>query len=142
MNKQISIGRTANNGLVLADSEVSGRHVVVKWNSLDRCWQVSDEGSLNGTLLNSEPISVPGRQKGQRYRLSSDDILQLGSYTKIKVSTFPRDLLDPQAQRHGSLPVGSMPRSLTMPKQRIPSFTLLPSPKASGQQGQCAAACS
>eukprot|EP00887_Chlorella_sp_A99_P008144 scaffold12.g8144.t1 len=56
--------------------------------------------------------------------------LELGSYTKIKVSTFPRDLLDPLAQRHGSLPVGSMPRSLTMPKHRIPSFTLLPSPKA------------
>lgn len=29
---------------------------------------------------------------------------QLGTYTKIKVSTFPRDLLDPMAQRHGSLP--------------------------------------
>ena len=93
---------------------------------------------------------------------------QLGTHTKIRISTFPRDLLDPMQQRHGSLPgarrapppqailaapacapphgtappvhmrgtspllaaVGSMPKSLTMPKHRIPSFTSLLSPKA------------
>lgn len=31
-------------------------------------------------------------------------LLQLGSYTKLKVSTFPRDLLDPLQSRCGSLP--------------------------------------
>ena len=31
-------------------------------------------------------------------------LLQLGSFTKIKVSTFPRDLLDPMQSRCGSLP--------------------------------------
>ena len=30
--------------------------------------------------------------------------LQLGSFTKVKVSTFPRDLLDPMQSRCGSLP--------------------------------------
>lgn len=34
-----------------------------------------------------------------------------------------------------------MPRSLTMPKQRIPSFTLLPSPKACCQQTQLLSIC-
>jgi hypothetical protein len=40
--------------------------------------QVADLGSLNGTLLNGEPISVAGRKRGRDYRLSTDDILQVG----------------------------------------------------------------
>lgn len=126
--------------------------------------------------------------------------LQLGSFTKIKVSTFPRDLLDPMQSRCGSLPgearlryqqagswraplrsmlpgrrsparclregvsmpqppaatlwspllltplpcscpaVGSMPKSLTMPKHRIPSFSSLLSPKVCVSLGQPPAA--
>jgi pSer/pThr/pTyr-binding forkhead associated (FHA) protein len=85
-----------------------------------------DLGSLNGTLLNGEPISVAGRTRGHAYRLSSDDILQLGSHTKVKVSTFPRDLLQPS---FGSLLATTVPRSLVMPKARIPSFNSLLSPK-------------
>ena len=38
--------------------------------------QVADLGSLNGTLLNGEPISQ-ARRRGRDYRLSSDDILQV-----------------------------------------------------------------
>ncbi|KAL4432531.1 hypothetical protein ABPG77_000468 [Micractinium sp. CCAP 211/92] len=130
---EIIIGRNQDVTMQLNDGEVSGQHAAVRWSSVDKCWKVADLGSLNGTLLNGEPISVAGRKRGRDYRLSSDDILQaggrLGSYTKLKVSTFPRDLLDPLQSRCGSLPVGSMPRSLTMPKHRIPSFTSLLSPK-------------
>lgn len=139
--------------------------------------QVADLGSLNGTLLNGEPISVAGRKRGSDYRLSSDDILQvggvgevragvgllvrrahaghtqgrrppsnhvpatitstvqpwkattnpcpvplhpppqLGSFTKIKVSTFPRDLLDPLQSRCGSLPGQCATRA---PRLRLP----------------------
>ena len=39
--------------------------------------QVADLGSLNGTLLNGEAISVAGRKRGRDYRLSTDDILQV-----------------------------------------------------------------
>lgn len=39
-------------------------------------------------------------------------------------------MLDP-SDRHGSLPVGSLPKSLSVPKHRIPSFTSLLSPKVS-----------
>lgn len=126
---EIIIGRNQGVTMQLNDGEVSGQHASVRWSSVEKCWKVADLGSLNGTLLNGEPISVAGRKRGRDYRLSSDDILQLGSYTKLKVSTFPRDLLDPLQSRCGSLPVGSMPRSLTMPKHRIPSFTSLLSPK-------------
>lgn len=126
---EIVIGRNQGCSLQLNDGEISGQHAAVRWSSVEKCWKVADLGSLNGTLLNGEPISVSGRKRGRDYRLSTDDILQLGSFTKIKVSTFPRDLLDPLQSRCGSLPIGSMPRSLTMPKHRIPSFSSLLSPK-------------
>ena len=30
---------------MLNDAEVSGRHAVVKWNGLDKCWQVGGGGN-------------------------------------------------------------------------------------------------
>ena len=47
--------------------------------------QVADAGSLNGTLLNGTRISIAGRRRGAAYRLNSDDLLQLGTSTAIKV---------------------------------------------------------
>lgn len=47
--------------------------------------QVADAGSLNGTMLNGTRISVPGRKRSAAYRLNSDDLLQLGTATAIKV---------------------------------------------------------
>ena len=46
--------------------------------------QVMDVGSLNGTTLNGRTISTNNRRRGREHRLSSDDLLQLGSYTKIR----------------------------------------------------------
>ena len=48
--------------------------------------QVADAGSLNGTLLNGTRISIAGRRRGAAYRLNSDDLLQLGTSTAIKVT--------------------------------------------------------
>ncbi|GAB4823105.1 hypothetical protein N2152v2_010151 [Parachlorella kessleri] len=124
---EVVLGRNPGCTMQLNDAEVSSRHLMIHWNTSDKCWQVADLGSLNGTLLNGEPISQ-ARKRGRDYRLSSDDILQLGTYTKVKVSTFPREMLDP-SDRHGSLPIGSLPKSLSVPKHRIPSFTSLLSPK-------------
>lgn len=50
-----------------------------------QCCQVADAGSLNGTLLNGTRISAAGRRRGAAYRLNSDDLLQLGTSTAIKV---------------------------------------------------------
>ena len=41
-------------------------------------------GSLNGTTLNGRTISTNNRRRGREHRLSSDDLLQLGSCTKIR----------------------------------------------------------
>ena len=46
--------------------------------------QVTDVGSLNGTTLNGHTISTNNRRRGREHRLSSDDLLQLGSYTKLR----------------------------------------------------------
>jgi hypothetical protein len=75
---QIIIGRNAGATMQLADGEVSGQHAAVRWSSVDKCWKVADLGSLNGTLLNGDPIGVAGRKRGRDYRLSTDDILQVG----------------------------------------------------------------
>lgn len=149
---EVTIGRLSNNILTIDDSEVSGHHLSIRWSTAQRCWQVADLGSLNGTRLNGELISVastsipqittggggtsssiptPSRRRGEDVSLSSDDILQLGSYTQIKVSMFPRDLLNPNhilgSLPNSCLPNSSLPRSLTLltAKHRIPSFTSL-----------------
>lgn len=54
--------------------------------------QVVDMGSLNGTMLNDRIISTSNRREGRAVRLSSDDILQLGSRTKVKVTCTPHRL--------------------------------------------------
>jgi hypothetical protein len=126
------VGRAPDCALVLPDGEVSGRHLEVAWSAAARCWQVADLGSLNGTRLNGDPVGGGARLRGRDYRLSTDDVLQLGAVSRLKVSVFPRELLPENrssGERCGSLPAGSLPRSLTMPKHRIPSFTSLLSPK-------------
>ena len=140
----ITIGRapahTSNNAVVIPnDGEVSGRHAQISWSSMQRCWQLTDIGSLNGTLLNNEPITA-----GEHYRLCTDDIVQLGTSTKLKVSVFPREMLpENQPERSLSLSMGpgsSLPRSLTMPKHRIPSFSSLLTPKINSPSKQAVVA--
>ena len=82
---QVRIGRLPGNALMVEDKEVSGSHLVVRWDSAVGAWLAADAGSLNGTALNGQRISVGGRHPGQGHRLNSDDIIQLGSSTCIKV---------------------------------------------------------
>ena len=60
--------------------------------NLHACMQVVDAGSLNGTMLNGRIISTSNRREGRAVRLSSDDILQLGSRTTLKVTCVPHQL--------------------------------------------------
>ena len=82
----LTLGRVSPSDLLIKDSEVSGKHALIKWNLdvnpflfletsiqifLDVCsaiiivnlnfqkmkWELVDMGSLNGTLLNSRPIN-------------------------------------------------------------------------------------
>lgn len=78
--------------MAIPDSEISGHHVSMRWDSASRAWQIMDVGSLNGTMLNDRIISTSNRRPSRALRLSSDDILQLGSRTKLKVTCLPHEM--------------------------------------------------
>ena len=43
---QVTLGRLDNNSLTIQDSEVSGHHAVMRWDSTEKCWQVTFTGLL------------------------------------------------------------------------------------------------
>ena len=57
LNDSVSIGRDANNDLVLESSAVSREHAAVAFR--DGRWYLEDRGSFNGTYLNGTRL-VPG----------------------------------------------------------------------------------
>ena len=83
---QVTVGRFPDNNVFIEDREVSGKHALLNWDSERWSWQARDMGSMNGTRLNGNFISNAARRPGKHYRLSSDDILLLGSRTAIKVT--------------------------------------------------------
>ncbi|KAL6526564.1 hypothetical protein OROGR_015654 [Orobanche gracilis] len=85
----VTIGRVSPSDVILKDSEVSGKHVMINWNINKLKWDLVDMGSLNGTTLNSQTVHLP--QSGGRYwsnpvDLSSGDIITLGTRSKILVN--------------------------------------------------------
>jgi pSer/pThr/pTyr-binding forkhead associated (FHA) protein len=66
----VSLGRGAQNHIVVADPAVSGRHALIQ-RDRDAYW-AEDLGGPNGTLVN-------GRRLSERTRLKHGDILRLGS---------------------------------------------------------------
>ena len=83
----VSLGRVSSD-MILKDSEVSGKHAQITWNSTKSKWELVDMGSLNGTLLNSRSVSHPdlgSRKWGHPVELASDDIITLGTTTMVSV---------------------------------------------------------
>ncbi|CAK7326997.1 unnamed protein product [Dovyalis caffra] len=83
----LTLGRVSSD-LLLKDSEVSGKHAMINWNADKNKWELVDMGSLNGTLLNSQPISNPdsgSRRWGEPVELSSGDIITLGTTSNVHV---------------------------------------------------------
>ncbi|XP_010420727.1 PREDICTED: protein phosphatase 2C 70 [Camelina sativa] len=84
----VKLGRVSPADLVLKDSEVSGKHAQITWNSTKLKWELVDMGSLNGTLVNSRSVShhdVGSRKWGNPVELASEDIITLGTTTKVYV---------------------------------------------------------
>ncbi|KAK9810559.1 hypothetical protein WJX73_000740 [Symbiochloris irregularis] len=92
---EVTVGRLDGNALTIPDSEVSGHHITLRWDGATRAWHVVDMGSLNGTMLNDRIISTSNRRPGRALRLSSDDIIQLGTRTKLKVTCTPHEMKEP-----------------------------------------------
>ncbi|CAL1411402.1 unnamed protein product [Linum trigynum] len=84
----VTLGRVSTD-LLFKDTEVSGKHAMINWNGYKKKWEVVDMGSLNGTLLNFQPINhhdPESRQWGRPVELSSGDIITLGTTSNIQVN--------------------------------------------------------
>ncbi|XWS54014.1 hypothetical protein CRYUN_Cryun10bG0051500 [Craigia yunnanensis] len=84
----LTLGRVSPSDLLLKDSEVSGKHAMINWNSNKLKWELVDIGSLNGTLLNSRPTNHPdsgSRHWGYPMELASGDTITLGTTSNIYV---------------------------------------------------------
>uniref|UniRef100_A0A803Q291 protein-serine/threonine phosphatase n=1 Tax=Cannabis sativa TaxID=3483 RepID=A0A803Q291_CANSA len=84
----LTLGRISPSDILIRDSEVSGKHAMINWNLNDSRWELRDMGSLNGTLLNSEPINHPdigSRHWGEPVVVVSGDVITLGTASRIYV---------------------------------------------------------
>ncbi|KAK7860495.1 protein phosphatase 2C 70 [Quercus suber] len=84
----LTLGRVSPSDLLLKDSEVSGKHAMINWNSNKMKWELIDMGSLNGTLLNSQSINHPdfgSRHWGDPIELASGNVITLGTTSKLYV---------------------------------------------------------
>ncbi len=67
---EVHIGRSAQCELILDDDYISGMHAVLRHRS-DGSWILTDEGSTNGTYVNSIRITTPTI-------VTSRDVLRIG----------------------------------------------------------------
>ncbi|KAF3791667.1 phosphatase 2C 70 protein [Nymphaea thermarum] len=84
----LTIGRVPPSDLLLGDSEVSGKHARINWNSSKSKWELLDMGSLNGTLLNSLAINLPdseSRHWSEPVGLANGDVITFGTTSKLLV---------------------------------------------------------
>ncbi len=70
-----TVGREADNDIVLRDDRVSRQHVVIERATSGDSYQLIDERSTNGTRLNSAVVT-----KGRRYELRDGDSVELGGF--------------------------------------------------------------
>lgn len=75
--RYFSIGRTPENNLQIADSNLSRQHALIE--RFDSFLQITDCGSQNGTTVNGAPISGA-------VELRHDDVITLGGAIDLQVS--------------------------------------------------------
>ena len=66
-SQKISIGRTADSGIFLDDVTVSRKHATVEL--LGNSWTLTDEGSLNGTYVNTHRVVKSSLVKGDEVQI-------------------------------------------------------------------------
>ena len=70
---EISIGRTAENDVVLADNSISRQHLSIR--DKGRAYILQDLGSSNGTLLNGKPVREAVLKPGDKIQAGAAVIL-------------------------------------------------------------------
>jgi serine phosphatase RsbU (regulator of sigma subunit) len=102
---QTTIGRLADQDLVLAETYVSRRHAIVQ--RQPQGYELLDQGSTHGCYVNGVRV--------QRALLHEGDVLQFGSPNAVKISFFNAARRDPEPDRptagnlHTSLSVLTLP---------------------------------
>lgn len=87
----IMIGRSPDNDLRLADSRVSGHHVVLRWTTSKLL--VHDLGSTNGTFLNEQQVTNPAP-------VADGDVIRLGSSIRLRIRLRPvRQMIVPPSPK-------------------------------------------
>ena len=72
-NRELTIGRLANNDIVIENDAVSGKHAKIF--ALDDEYCLQDFDSTNGTLVNGKPI--------QTHMLKDEDIITIGKHELV-----------------------------------------------------------
>ncbi len=69
-----SLGREAENNVVLASPKISRRHALIHLQNIGECWLI-DFGSSNGTFLNKRRINSPTRLRdGDHISIGDEDL--------------------------------------------------------------------
>jgi protein phosphatase len=118
----LTIGRVPPSSLILNDSEVSGKHAVVKFNKETQKWEITDLGSLNGTYLNSIAIHHPdvgSRNHGSANALSSGDVITFGTASNVSVNIEQNNLANSLSGRVGGKALNEILSNLNLPSPGI-----------------------
>jgi len=138
VDDELTIGRTDQSQVVLQDQGLSRRNTTFFLD--DELIFVTDEGSLNGTILNGVKISGPPQE------LRDGDVITIGSETRITVqigsepsASAGRVFPDAETQRRGDAGIGQSAESLSKagagPTGGTPNteFKFTPRPAAPGK---------
>uniref|UniRef100_A0A803NBH5 protein-serine/threonine phosphatase n=1 Tax=Chenopodium quinoa TaxID=63459 RepID=A0A803NBH5_CHEQI len=115
----LTLGRVPPSDVLLKDSEVSGKHAMINWNSNKLKWELVDLGSLNGTLLNTKAVHHPdfgSRTWGEPKELVGGDVITLGTTSQISVQITPLT----QSENPVGVGIASDPMSTRRGGKRLP----------------------
>ncbi len=100
---QITIGRNADNTIVLNDTAVSGLHTKIVRDEQGR-FTVHDQASTNGTFLNGKEQRIAALEHGDELRIGSTTMtFELFEGARIRGGASADEGLVPVAQGNGSL---------------------------------------
>ncbi len=139
---EVTIGRTADNDVILTDAGVSRRHVVIK-NVAGR-FVAQDMGSANGTQVNGAPIEEQELQSGDSLVVGPVVIaVEISDANSTRIVDTKE--LAPRPQKPGALgKANGAGKALARkpgaaPLASAPRKALVPVPKARGALGQLSA---
>ncbi len=134
LGSPLVLGRQGSDCLIIDDPNLSRRHAVL-WNQ-DGTWWVRDEGSLNGTFVNGDPIRESALEDGAvvnfggtiEFRLEVNSHLPLGPESSAFQSRFFCLGLQPVAGGRSFF----LRRNLTIVGRNVTSDIVLDEPRVSG----------